>query len=40
MCHESRIRFKLRLRECRQNNDMIRANEHAKSLMEKDMTSF
>ena len=39
MC-QSRIRFKLRLRECRHNEEIIRANEHAKSLMEKDMTSF
>ena len=28
------------MRECRQNEETIRANEHAKSLMEKDMTSF
>ena len=39
MC-QSRIRFKRTLRECRQNEEIIRANEHAKSLMEKDMTSF
>ena len=28
------------MRECRQNEEIIRANEHAESLMEKDMTSF
>ena len=39
MC-QSRIRFKRTLRECRQNEEIIRANEHAKSLMEKDMTLF
>ena len=39
MC-QSRIRFKRTLRECRQNEEINRANEHAKSLMEKDMTSF
>ena len=39
MC-QSRIRFKRTLRECRQNEEIIRANKHAESLMEKDMTSF
>ena len=39
MC-QSRIRFKRTLRECRQNEEIIRANEHAKSFMDKDMTSF
>ena len=39
MC-QSRIRFKRTLRECRQNDDTIRANAHANSLMKKDMTSF
>ena len=39
MC-QSRIRFKFTLRECRQNDEIIRANQHVKSLMEKDMTSF
>ena len=39
MC-QSRIRFKRTLRECRQNEEIIRANAHANSLMEKDMTSF
>ena len=39
MC-QSRIRFKRKLRECRQNEEIIRANEHAKSFMDKDMTSF
>ena len=39
MC-QSRIGFKRILRECKQNEEIIRANEHAKSFMEKDMTSF
>ena len=39
MC-QSRIRFKRTLIECRQNEEINRANEHAKSLMEKDMTSL
>ena len=39
MC-QSRIRFKRTLRECRQNEEIIRANAHANSLMEKNMTSF
>ena len=39
MC-QSRIRFKRTLRECRQNEETIRANAHANSLMKKDMTSF
>ena len=39
MC-QSRIRFKRTLRECRQNEEIIRANAHANSLMEEDMTSF
>ena len=37
---QSSIRFKRTLRECRQNGEIIGANEHAQSLMEKDMTSF
>ena len=28
------------MRECRQNEEIIRANAHANSLMEKDMTLF
>ena len=28
------------MRECRQNEETIRANAHANSLMKKDMTSF
>ena len=39
MC-QSRIRFKRTLKECRQNEESLRANAHAKSLFEKDMTSF
>ena len=39
MC-QSRIRFKRTLRECRRNEETIRANAHANSLMKKDMTSF
>ena len=39
MC-QSRIRFKRTLRECRQNEEIIRANAHANSLTEKDMSSF
>ena len=37
MC-QSRTRFKRTLRECRQNEDIIRANEHAKSFINKYMT--
>ena len=37
---QSRIRFKRTLKECRQNEETIRANAHANSLMKKDMTSF
>ena len=37
---QSRIKFKRILRECRQNEKIIRANAHAKSLMKKNMTSF
>ena len=37
MC-QSRIRFKSTLSECRQNEEIIRAN--AKSLMTRDMASF
>ena len=37
MC-QSRIRFKRTLRECKQDEEIIRANEHAKSFMDKDMT--
>ena len=39
MC-QSRIRFKRTLKGCRQNEESLRANAHAKSLFEKDMTSF
>ena len=39
MC-QSRIRFKRTLRECRQNEEIIRANAHANSRLKKDMTSF
>ena len=39
MC-QSRIRFKRTLRECRQNEEITRANEHDKSFMDKDMTLF
>ena len=34
------IRFKRTLRGCRQNAEIIRAHKYAKSLIEKDMTSF
>ena len=36
----SRLRFKYTLRICRQNEQAIRANAHAKALLEKDMLSF
>ena len=39
MC-QSRIRFKSTLRECRHNEEIIRANAHAKSLMKRDMALF
>ena len=39
MC-QFRIRFKRTLRECKQNKEIICANEHAKSFMDKAMTSF
>ena len=39
MC-QSRIRFKRILRDCRLNEKIIRANEHAKSFRDKDKTSF
>ena len=39
MC-QFRIRFKRTLGECRQNEEIIRANAHANSLMEKDMTMY
>ena len=39
MC-QSRIRFKRTLKECGQNEESLRANVHAKSLFEKDMTPF
>ena len=39
MC-QSKIRFKRTLKECRQNEERLRANAHAKSLFETDMTSF
>ena len=35
-----RLKFKYALRQCKQNEDAIIANEHAKSLMNKDMKSF
>ena len=37
---QCRIRFKRTLRECRQNEEIIRVNEHAKSFIDNDMTSF
>ena len=36
----SRLSFKYALRQCKQNEDSIRADEYAKSLMDKDMASF
>ena len=33
----SRLRFKYTLRHCRQNEQSIRANMHAKAYLEKDM---
>ena len=36
----SRLRFKYTLRICRQNKQAIRANAHAKVLLERDMLSF
>ena len=39
MC-QSKIRFKRTLRECKQNEEIIRANEHAKSFMDKNMISL
>ena len=36
----SRLRFKYTLQICRQNEKTIRANAHAKALLEKDMLSF
>ena len=36
----SRLRFKYTLQICRQNEKAIRANAHAKALLEKDMLSF
>ena len=36
----SRLRFKYTLRICKQNEQAIRANAHAKALLEKDMLSF
>ena len=36
----SRLRFKYDLRQCNQNEKSIRADQYAKSLMNKDMTSF
>ena len=39
MC-QSRIRFKRTFRECRQNEEIIRTNENAKSFMDKDMKSI
>ena len=38
--YSSRLRFKYTLRICRQNEQAIRANAHAKALLEKDMLSF
>ena len=34
------MRFKYALRQCNQNEKSIRADQYAKSLMNKDMTSF
>ena len=39
MC-QSMKRCKRTLKECRQNEESLRANAHAKSLFEKDITSF
>ena len=36
----SRLRLKYALRQCNQNEKYIRAEQYAKSLMNKDMTSF
>ena len=36
----SRLRFRYTLRHCRQNEQSIRADMHAKAYLEKDMVSF
>ena len=38
--YQSRIRFKRKVRECRQNEETICVSAHANSLMKKDMTLF
>ena len=35
-----RLRFKYALKQCNQNEECIRADQHAKSLMNQDITSF
>ena len=37
---QSRLRFKSALRYCKTNEDVMRSNAFAKSLMDKDMNSF
>ena len=37
---QSRLRFKSALRYCKTNEDAMRSNAFAKSLMDKDMNSF
>ena len=36
----SRLQFKYALRQCRMNEDAIRADKYAKSLLDKDILSF
>ena len=36
----SRLMFKYALRQCKRNEEAIRADQHAKSLFDKDMVSF
>ena len=36
----SRLKFKYALRQCKRNEDAIRADQYAKSLLDKDMVSF
>ena len=36
----SRLKFKYALRQCKKNEDAIRADQYAKSLLDKDMVSF
>ena len=38
--NRSRLKFKYALKQCKQNQYAIMANEHAKSIMNKDMNSF